>query len=502
MRLTRMGMGASLAAIALASTAALYHDLLIGVGLLFVLAMLASEAAWVAVVGRRAGARISLTRITDGEKQEAKEDAAQRSEPGRRDARRRGPTGKAILYPGDERVERLRLVKKVGGKLEFESRVPFMTISPRMIEGVAGGGEEEGDPATIIEFRFKTRYAGEYSSGEVGVLLTGPIGLFCGSRSIRVAQKYVVHPRLLSVTATTFSLLLGRAQRLGEASIEAPGPGSEFYEMRAHQPGDDYRRVNWKATARQSKLLVNESMREAGSPYLIVLDARARGFYETDRLASTFLSIANNLAAAGLSFGVLIHDGSRVTARSLEDDDPRGSLGVALRAVVSIAKLESDPEFMELVPVRAPPDVWRGEDDLCEKEEKKGRGIDPLDAVSPLGQLQVLRGLQSKSVLGDAEPWSSISRYIHDRAARNIVYVSGLHGAIEPLLDIAWQARYFRGSDLSVANPCNPWALAETKEEAAKLFSKYQAVGRALEATGIRYYCGEPIQLASRCLSG
>jgi uncharacterized protein (DUF58 family) len=483
MRLTRRGIGASFVAVALASTAALYHDLLIGVALVSVLVVIACEAAWVVVVVRRPDSRISL----------AKE-------------KRPGAQRKEILYPGDESVERFHLTKKAGGRLEFQSRVRFLTISPRVIDGAVraegAGRGGHGDPSKV-ELRFKTRYAGEYSSGELGVDLTGPVGLFSGKGAIHLAQRYVVHPRLLSVASTTFKLL-GRAQ-FGESSIEVPGVGSEFYEMRAYQPGDDYRRVNWKATARQGKLLVNDSMRDVGSSYVVVLDARAPGFFETDRLASTFLSIANNLAATGISFGVFVHDGARVTSVS-SDDDPRASLAVALKAAMKITRLESDQEFLELSPARA---SHKGVTTTTSKttvsvsgaDDGGGGGTDPQDEPI-MAQLLTLRRLHSKSVLEHADPWGSASRYIRDRSARSVVYVSGLFGEVEPLIDLGWQARHLRDADFAVANPCQQWVGDETEEEAADIRSRHQTLARALAASGIRYFRGEPVELAIRCLAG
>jgi uncharacterized protein (DUF58 family) len=493
MRLTRRGIGASFVAIALASTAALYHDLLIGVALLSVLVVIACEAAWVVVVVRRPDSRISLAREQGPGSQKRRE----------------------VIYPGDESVERFHLTKKVGGRLEFESRVRFLTISPKVIDGAvrADGAGRGGDrDPSKVELRFKTRYAGEYSSGEVGVSMTGPVGLFSGEGAIRLAQRYVVHPRLLSVASTTFKLL-GSAQ-FGESSIEAPGVGSEFYEMRAYQPGDEYRRVNWKATARQGKLLVNDSTRDVGSSYIVVLDARAPGFFETDRLASTFLSIANNLAGAGISFCVFVHDGARVTSVS-PDDDPHGSLAVALKAAMKITRLESDQEFLELAPTRPSHRLATTTTTKRKKtmttttvigmagaDDGRGRaGTDPHDEPI-MAQMLALRSLQSKSVLEHTDPWVSASRYIRERSARSVVYVSGLFGEVEPLIDLGWQARHLRDADFAVANPCQPWVWAETEEAAAAIHSRYRTLARALAASGIRYFSGEPVELAARCISG
>lgn len=57
----------------------------------------------------------------------------------------------------------------------------------------------------------------------------------------------------------------GRAGRLR-------GDGSSLRELREHQPGDPFRRIAWKASARRGKLLVREYEREERDVVWIVLD--------------------------------------------------------------------------------------------------------------------------------------------------------------------------------------------------------------------------------------
>jgi uncharacterized protein (DUF58 family) len=51
------------------------------------------------------------------------------------------------------------------------------------------------------------------------------------------------------------------------------GEGSDLRELREHQPGDPFRRIAWKASARRGQLLVREFEREERDVVWIVLDA-------------------------------------------------------------------------------------------------------------------------------------------------------------------------------------------------------------------------------------
>lgn len=452
MKLTYRGAAASFAGIALASAALAFRDLLLGFVLFAALLVIASEAVWVGVATKRPDSRIRLSRV----------------EPGK-------GVGKPILYPGDESVEKVHLVKRIGGRVGFESSLAFQAINPKVV------GSEVRD--STLEFRFTTPYAGEYSGRNVRVGLTGPLGLFSAKTSVPFAQNFKVHPRLSPVAATAIRLL-GRGE-LGETPVEIPGVGSEFYEMRRYQAGDDVRDVNWKATARQGYLTVSVHMREVGSSLLLVLDARATSFFDTDRLASTFLSVANSLASSGVKFGVLVHDGTRVTATSPEED-PGSSLRVALKSSLSITGLDSDPEFLELVPAR---------------RSAKLLPKDRAPEEPALERIKAIRRWEATSAMKSAEPWASASRCIRDSSTRSVIYVSGLFNELGSLIELAWQARRHRDVDFAVANPCQPWAVAETEDKARKLFAKYQSAAKALDASGIRYYRGEPINLARQILS-
>lgn len=442
MKPTRRGLAAAFVAVSLALDSAVFMDSIMEIALLCLLAVIVSEAAWVEVARARLRSAITLS----GE----------------------GPcVGKsAILYPGDRSAERVHMAKGIGGEVRLRSRIPFLKIEP----GTVGSRVRESD----LEFEFGTEYAGEYSSDEVGVEVRGPLGLFSTWGAVPIAQEYVVHPRLLAVAATT-ARLLGKGAR-GEAPIDIPGAGGEFYELRDYQQGDDLRSVNWKATARRGEVMVNQRTAEAGSSFLLVLDARAPGFRDVDRLASAFLSVANALAQSAAEFGVLVHDGRSVRATS----DGPGSLETALKAALGLVRLGSAPEFLELAPVRT--------------------ALDPALDVEVLAGMSELHRAALGSLLQSSDPWASASRYFRDGSARSVIYVSGVFEDLEPLIELAWQLKRQRDVDFLVANPCEPWVSASGEGDAERLRAREKRVAAALTAAGIEYHRGEPAELVRRAL--
>jgi uncharacterized protein (DUF58 family) len=243
--------------------------------------------------------------------------------------------------------------------------------------------------------------------------------------------------------------------------------------MRNYLPGDDVRNVNWKASAREGELIIVEHMKEVGSHILLVLDARARGFDEADRLASTFLSAANSLWASGIDFSVLVHDGASVTEFSTEENQRR-SLRTALRAAVAFTKLDAYPEFLELVPMRV------------SKESRYG-----LSASGLFSEFAEIQNLESGLKLEAGNPWIAAAQYIRASQTGSIVYVSALAGDIQPLVELAWESRHYRNVEFAVANPCDIEAR----------HAQYLRPAKALSAVGARYLRGEQADLLRRILT-
>ncbi|GEM_PF-4606924 len=61
---------------------------------------------------------------------------------------------------------------------------------------------------------------------------------------------------------------------LGVHSVSKPGDGFEFFALREYQPGDNIRRINWKASARSSSTVVNQVTRDSFARVVLVLDVR------------------------------------------------------------------------------------------------------------------------------------------------------------------------------------------------------------------------------------
>jgi uncharacterized protein (DUF58 family) len=123
---------------------------------------------------------------------------------------------------------------------------------------------------------------------------------------------------------------------LGGADNPAPlgksgrkrGDGTELREIREHRPGDPYKHIAWKASARRGRLLIIEKEQEETDVAWILLDASVSsasgspGHAALDHAIDEAAGIIDAHLAKGDKIGLLIA-GTRVLARVLPSRGPK-----------------------------------------------------------------------------------------------------------------------------------------------------------------------------------
>jgi uncharacterized protein (DUF58 family) len=85
-----------------------------------------------------------------------------------------------------------------------------------------------------------------------------------------------VYPSYVQMRQHQLSAIGNSLQQAGTKRIRRLGHSTEFEQIKEYVPGDDYRTVNWKATARQGGLMVNTYTDERSQQvYCIINKGRA-----------------------------------------------------------------------------------------------------------------------------------------------------------------------------------------------------------------------------------
>ena len=113
---------------------------------------------------------------------------------------------------------------------------------------------------------------GDYRFGDLTLRWRAPLGLIFRQARIPAEEKIKVYPNLLDVRRYDLLLRRNRLQEMGLRSSRRFGEGTEFERLREYLPDDEYRRINWKATARRGFPVTVEYQTERSQNVITVLD--------------------------------------------------------------------------------------------------------------------------------------------------------------------------------------------------------------------------------------
>ena len=125
-----------------------------------------------------------------------------------------------------------------------------------------------------LDYEITGPLLGVYEVGPTDLRLEDPFGLFFEERSVEGSATFWVLPRREDLRKAALLSNLPMPL-LGEHQVNRPGDGFDFFALREYVPGDTIRQVNWKATARSGKMMVNQMMRTTAAEVTVFVDCRA-----------------------------------------------------------------------------------------------------------------------------------------------------------------------------------------------------------------------------------
>ncbi len=128
-------------------------------------------------------------------------------------------------------------------------------------------GEEK-----IIQYSLRPVKRGEYSFGALNILVQSPLNLI--SRRFRFSSDKMVpvYPSYLQMRKYELLAISQRLTETGIKKIRRIGHNQEFELIKEYISGDDIRTVNWKATARKSRWMVNQYQDERSQQIYSLID--------------------------------------------------------------------------------------------------------------------------------------------------------------------------------------------------------------------------------------
>jgi uncharacterized protein (DUF58 family) len=124
----------------------------------------------------------------------------------------------------------------------------------------------------VQTYSLKSYRRGSFSFGAVFYRTTGPLGLIQRQGKIDLPQSVQVLPDMTGEGSRDLQLALAGASQAGRRKVARRGEGSEFESLREHQRDDDFRHIDWKASAKRGKLISRQYETERDQRLMILLD--------------------------------------------------------------------------------------------------------------------------------------------------------------------------------------------------------------------------------------
>jgi uncharacterized protein (DUF58 family) len=170
-------------------------------------------------------------------------------------------------------------------------------------------GEEEMFSYTVVPGK-----RGSFSFGVIYLKWVGLLGLCVKFTKISCPVEFKVYPNIRDLRKFRLMLQKNRLLPSGEKNIKNYGVGYEFESLRPYVDGDDYRKINWRASARENKLIVNQFQIERNQPVYILLDIgrpmsyNVGGYKKLDFAINAALILADIVDQSGDKVGLMVFD--------------------------------------------------------------------------------------------------------------------------------------------------------------------------------------------------
>ncbi|MGB3150817.1 MAG: DUF58 domain-containing protein [Maribacter sp.] len=124
------------------------------------------------------------------------------------------------------------------------------------------------------EFDYKVRPVdrGRYVFGNLNVYCSSPLQIIKRKFVFQKDEMVPVYPSIIQMQQYDFLAISNRLSEIGLKKIRKIGHTQEFEQIKEYVQGDDIRTLNWKATAKQNRLMVNQYQDEKSQPVYSIID--------------------------------------------------------------------------------------------------------------------------------------------------------------------------------------------------------------------------------------
>lgn len=209
----------------------------------------------------------------------------------------------------------------------------------------------EPKSSEIFTYDTSPQKRGSFVSENVYLQWEGTLGFCRRYAKVNRPIDYKVYPNVRDLSKFRLIIQKDRLQNYIGRPVKITGAGQEFESLREYVEGDDFRKVNWKATARERKLIVNNYEPEKNQPVVIMVDTgRAmsysiKGYKKLDYSINSALILADIVNQKGDLSGLIVFDDEvKSVIRSGKGSEHRHNI---MEALYHIEDTKNTPDYAE-----------------------------------------------------------------------------------------------------------------------------------------------------------
>jgi uncharacterized protein (DUF58 family) len=153
---------------------------------------------------------------------------------------------------------RVHLIDEIPVQFQYRDMSFYIMIS-------AGGSHQ-------LSYSVKPLHRGNYEFGRTLAYVYSPVRLLSRRFVVENETTIPVYPGFIQMQKYQMMVISNRLVDAGIKPIRKVGHHSEFDQIRHYISGDDYRLINWKATARKAEPMVNQFIEEKSQPVYSLID--------------------------------------------------------------------------------------------------------------------------------------------------------------------------------------------------------------------------------------
>ncbi|MBW9173222.1 DUF58 domain-containing protein [Clostridium estertheticum] len=193
--------------------------------------------------------------------------------------------------------------------LELKDEIPDFYFQ---IENKIMKGEIKPKEKKTFEYYIVPTKRGAFIFKDIHVKCRGRLKLCTKIFKVKINQEYKVYPNMKNLRKYKLNMCNNRSLKQGQNILKTIGKGTSFESLREYVPFDEYRKINWKATARENKPIINQYEPEKNQHIHILIDTgramsyTVRGYRKLDLVVNTALVLSDVVNQNGDKSGLMV----------------------------------------------------------------------------------------------------------------------------------------------------------------------------------------------------